>query len=519
MAHFNRTALYILLFGLVIVSCMIYWSPSRYTMNDWYFSWWKEVPKPEKPHIVFILADDLGFNDVGYHGSEIQTPNLDNLAQGGVRLENYYVQPICSPSRGQLLSGKYQIHTGLQHSFILAAQPRCLPTDIPTLPEKLREAGYATHMVGKWHLGFYKKECLPQNRGFDTFYGYHTGAEDYFTHVQNWTVYDKFFSGYDFWENEIPLRSVKDIYSVFLFSEQINKVIDQHNAKKPLFLYVPFQSVHKPLQVPDEYLKPYESIRDYNRKIYAGMTSCMDKAVGKIVDKLKEAGFWKDTILIFSTDNGGQVMAGGNNWPLRGWKISLWEGGVRAVGFIHSELLPQDVRGTISKQLMDISDWLPTLVHGVAGLSLDGLELDGFDMWDALRFSKESPRSELLHNIDPWPDEPLEFSRDITSAIRVGDWKLLTGSPGANDGEWVPPPDSGISVSPPSRLPGKNVWLFNITADPSEKVELSSQHPEVVDQLIEKLAMYYKSSVPSNFPNQTLSADPALHNDLWEPWQ
>ncbi|PIK53483.1 putative arylsulfatase J [Apostichopus japonicus] len=477
----------------------------------------------QPPNIVFVLADDLGYNDVSYHGSEIQTPNLDKLAIEGVRLENYYVQQVCSPTRSQLLSGRYQIHTGLQHSYIGVAQPNCLPTEIPILPQWLKNVGYATHMVGKWHLGFYKKACLPQNRGFDSFFGYHSGSEDYYTHFRG--GYGVSFDdrdhwlGYDFWDNDVPFWSAISNYSVFVFNDRVNQVIDKHNKSKPLFLYLPFQSVHSPLQVPKQYQEPYKNITNNNRRIYAGMTSCMDEAIGNVVEKLKTADLWNNTVFVFSTDNGGQILEGGNNWPLRGWKASYWEGGLRGVGFVHSDLLPSDVRGTINKQLIHVSDWLPTLVNGVAGYPLNYTNLDGFNMWDIINSNKTSPRKELLHNIDPWPYQPKDFNTNMTSAIRVGDWKLLTGTPGANNGQWIAPPGSGITPHLPLTIPGQNVWLFNITADPYEEMELSEKYPTVVKTLLAKLDTYYKDSVPVRYPDDSDQANPALHNGTWAPWE
>nr|XP_006816647.1 PREDICTED: arylsulfatase B-like [Saccoglossus kowalevskii] len=332
-----------------------------------------------RPNILLIVADDYGWHDVGYHGSVIETPNLDKLASDGVKLENYYVQPICTPTRSQLMSGRYQIHTGLQHGVIKPAVPNSLPLDEVTLAEKLKESGYATHMVGKWHLGFYKEACLPTRRGFDSFFGYYTGAEDYFTHIRE--------TGYDLRRNEEEVaKEYAGQYSAFVFTKKIQNIIRQHNTDKPLFMYLPFQSVHAPLQVPSQYSDKYkEKISDSNRRQLAGMVTCMDEGIGNITATLKESSLWNNTLIIFSTDNGGQVYTGGNNWPFRGWKASLWEGGVHGVGFVHSPLIQDEFRGTVHKGLIHVSDWFPTLVN-LAGGVLNGTKpLDGFDQWEAIR--------------------------------------------------------------------------------------------------------------------------------------
>ncbi|KAK7478759.1 hypothetical protein BaRGS_00029970 [Batillaria attramentaria] len=348
----------------------------------------------DRPHIVFVLADDLGFNDVGFHGSEIYTPKLDSLAGGGVRLANYYVQPICSPTRSQLLSGRYQIHTGLQHEIIWPTQPNGLPLDSPTLADKLREAGYTTHAIGKWHLGFYKEDYLPTRRGFDSFFGYLGGAEDYYTHFScdgvhtaNSHVKDSDdipeVCGYDLRDGEVPVKTATGKYSTQMFTERAIKLIKDNDNTNPMFLYLAYQAVHSPLEVPDKYTWNNYNIQDPDRKTYAAMVSCMDEGVGNLTQALQDAGMWNNTIFIFSTDNGGQIFAGGNNWPLRGWKHSLWEGGVRGVGFVNSPLLPNP--GTVTHQLIHISDWFPTLV-GLAGVTVNGTKpLDGFDQWKTIR--------------------------------------------------------------------------------------------------------------------------------------
>ncbi|OCT86357.1 arylsulfatase I [Xenopus laevis] len=478
------------------------------------------------PHIIFILTDDQGFHDVGYHGSDIRTPTLDRLAAEGVKLENYYIQPICTPSRSQLITGRYQIHTGLQHSIIRPRQPNCLPLHQVTLPQKMQEAGYSTHMVGKWHLGFYKKECLPTRRGFDTFLGSLTGNVDYYS-------YDNCdgpgVCGFDLHEGENVAWDQAGKYSTLLYAQRVNQILASHNPQQPIFIYVAFQAVHTPLQSPREYIYPYRGMGNVARRKYAAMVTCMDAAVKNITKALKKYGYYANSVIVFSSDNGGQTFSGGSNWPLRGRKGTYWEGGVRGLGFVHSPLIKKKRR--TSRALMHITDWYPTLVK-LAGGNISNTEgLDGYDVWGAISEGKESPRTEVLHNIDPLYNLAKSGSIEegqgiwntaVQASIRVKDFKLLTGDPGYSD--WIPPqtltnfPGSWWNLERHTDGTRKSLWLFNITADPFERHELSSSKPEVVKELLVRLAHYNRTAIPVRYPAEDPRGNPELNGGAWGPW-
>ncbi|XP_050413813.2 arylsulfatase J isoform X1 [Patella vulgata] len=494
---------------------------------------------PSQPHILLIVADDYGWNDIGYHGSEIKTPTLDGLAKEGVKLENYYVQPICSPTRSQLLTGRYQIHTGLQHSIIWWSQDSGLPSDSPTIAEKLKHVGYKTHAVGKWHLGFARVKYLPTSKGFDTFYGFWGGSESYSGHIScddlHWShVNHSRVCGLDLRDNLAIDRSQHGHYSTHLFTEKAIDIVHKHDKTKPLFLYLPYQAPHAPMEVPKKYEDMYSNIKDVNRRIYAGMVTCMDEGIRNVTHAFKQAGLWDNTILVFTTDNGGSVKNHGSNWPLRGGKGTLFEGGVRGAAFVHGNRLAK--KGYVNHELMHVSDWYLTFVN-LANGNLEGTKpLDGFNLWNTISHGAKSPRTELLHNIDPlqvWGKRAFAdtFDNRVSAAIRAGDWKLLTGQyEGLPESkEWGKRPEGqghgivGRSSGQTNKVVRassvqKSIMLYNIRDDPEERHDVSAQHPTVVRDLLDRLKYYNQTMVPVHYPPGDVKALPNLHGGVWTHW-
>ncbi len=429
---------------------------------------------PSRPHVVFMLADDLGRADCGFMGGKvIQTPHLDKLARAGAILDQFYVQPVCSPTRAALMTGRYPMRHGLQVGVVRPWAQYGLPLEERTLPQALKEGGYETAIVGKWHLGTYQPGYLPLQRGFDHQYGHYNGAIDYFTHERD--------GGFDWHRDDQENRD--EGYSTHLIAKESVRLIQQRDKAKPLFLYVPFNAVHGPYQVPDDYLKPYAQLKG-NRQKYAGMLAAMDEAVGKIAAAIDEAGMRQDTLFIFSSDNGGpspgQIT---DNGPLRAGKGTLYEGGTRVVAFATWE--GKIAAGSRVKALLHMVDWYPTLLN-LAGVSLEQkLPLDGRDAWPAITEGAASPHDAILLNTTP-----------NNGAIRMGDWKLVVGGN-------VPESEDGPASSAKKKGKGKKkaasspaLELFNLADDPNEKSNLAKAHPEKVAELRAKLDALAAQAVP-----------------------
>jgi len=410
-----------------------------------------------RPNIVFILADDLGRADVGFNGGkEIKTPNLDKLAAGGARLDQFYVQPVCSPTRAALMTGRYPMRHGLQTGVVRPWAQYGLPLDERTLPQALKEAGYATAITGKWHLGHFERAYLPTARGFDHQYGHYNGAIDYYSHDRD--------GGHD-WHRD-DRASYDEGYSTHLLADDAVKFINSNagsNAdRKPFFLYVPFNAVHAPHQTPEKYKEAY-ALMPEPRRTYAGMLAAMDEAVGRIVAALDEKGLRRDTIIIFSSDNGGPAPGRvTDNGPFRAGKATLYEGGVRVAACVAWEgrIKP----GTVVNQPLHAVDWYPTLLALTGASRTQKLPLDGRDAWGAIAEGKASPHAEILLNATP-----------NTGAIRVGDWKLvLNGKIDASENDGARSPgEAGRAL----------VELFNLADDPYEKKNLAESNPDKVKEL------------------------------------
>jgi arylsulfatase A-like enzyme len=402
-----------------------------------------------RPNIVYIVADDLGWKDVGLHGSDIATPNIDKLARDGARLEQFYAQSMCTPTRAALMTGRYPFRYGLQTAVILSGHTYGLPTDERLLPQALKEAGYETAIIGKWHLGHADRKYWPRQRGFDHQYGPLIGEIDYFTHKQSGVL--------DWYRDNQPVDEPG--YSTTLIGNDAVKLIERQDVKVPLYLYLTFNAPHTPYQAPQAYLNRYKHIADPSRRAYAAMVTAMDEQIGRVVAALDKKGMRDDTLIVFQSDNGGTsnpMFAGEgdvskikipvDNGPYRDGKGSLYEGGTRVVAVAN---WPGHIKPGTADAMIHVVDMYPTLAS-LAGAPLDkGKPLDGLDVWKAISDGAPSPRTEIVYNIEP-----------LRAGIRDGDWKLIWRTP----------------------LP-ESVELYNIAQDPYEKSNVAAANPDKVAAL------------------------------------
>ncbi|XP_055333769.1 arylsulfatase B-like isoform X2 [Paramacrobiotus metropolitanus] len=441
---------------------------------------------------------------------------------------------MCSPSRAALMTGKYPIHTGMQHNVLYAAQPYGLGLEEKLLPQYLKEAGYRNHAIGKWHLGFFHKNYTPTYRGFDTHFGHWTGHIDYFNH----TAFEFGELGHDLHDGLNPTRNRSGHYITDIYTKKAEKVIFNHNTSEPMFLYLSHQAVHAgnaddPLQTTERYFARYPNIQNRDRRIFAGMVGALDESVGRVYAALKERKMLDNSIIIFTTDNGGAT-AGydrnkASNWPLRGGKDTLFEGGVRATAFLWSPLLLQIPR--VSTQMMHITDWLPTLLYA-AGIHKYIPGIDGFNMWPTLSHNFPSPRSEILLNIDRQRGLyglRVRNYKLIKGSTFAGLWDRWYGSKGTFDADTdndvkihsariicQPPTDPSVTQS---CRPSSGPCLFDLDEDPCEYRNIAAEQPAVLQRMMKRLAEYNETVVrPRNRPMDQ-QARPRFHGGVWTTWR
>jgi arylsulfatase A-like enzyme len=420
------------------------------------------------PHIVYILANDLGWKDVGFHGGAAATPRLDTLAASGARLERFYTLPNSTPTSAAIMTGRYPMRYGMQMLSILPWSTYGLPLDERLLPQALKMQGYRTAAFGQWQLGHASRDLLPTHRGFDYFYGSNGALRDHFEKTDR--------TGKRDWHRGEKLIRERG-YATTLIAHDAAAFISEHDAARPLFMYVSLPAPATPLQAPRQYLSRYDDVEDLQRRAYYAMVSAMDSAIGTIVDALTEKGMVDNTLLVFHSDNGGAVKnkfpSGdgdvsrrvSSNGPFRNGGGSLYEGGVRVVALA---VWPGHIEPGVVTERVHVTDMYPTLLN-LAGAPLDSQHqikpIDGVDAWEVIAQGKLGKRDEILINVD-----------EFRGALMDGNWKLI------------------VYATLPSR-----VELYNVADDPSEENNLAEREPERVQKLLTRLNDYAWEMAPSMY--------------------
>lgn len=410
---------------------------------------WAQPIASAKPNILVIVGDDMGYADIGIHGcKDIPTPHIDSLAKNGVHCTNGYVSgPYCSPTRAGLMTGRYQTRFG--HEFNPGPTPDPtvgLPLSETTFAQRMKDAGYVTGMVGKWHLG-QERQFHPLSRGFQEFYGFLGGARSYFPIAGGPTANQAMLRGFD----PVPENQP---YTTDTFAREATAFIDRH-AKEPWFLYLTFNAVHTPMHATDKYLARFQNVADPQRRIYCGMMSAMDDAIGAVLKKLDDSRLTDNTLIFFVSDNGGPAANSSGNGPLRGYKAQTWEGGIRVPYLVQWKgTLPA---GKAYDQPVIQLDFQPTAL-AAAGAEAKDANFDGVNLLPYLQNKVTAPPHETLY----WRFGP-------QMAIRHGNYKLVKAT-----GNEKPE-------------------LYDLAADIGEKNDLSTAKAEVFKDLTARYDAWNKT--------------------------
>ena len=429
----------------------------------------------DSPNVIVIVADDLGWADVGYHGEEaIQTPAIDRLAREGVQLDRFYATPICSPTRAALMTGRDPMRLGVAYGVIMPWHPNGVHPAERFMPESFQAAGYQTAMVGKWHLGHAQMTYHPNQRGFDHFYGHLHTEVGYFPPFSNQ-------GGRDFQKNGESID--EEGYETELLGREASRWIRDRDPNKPFFLYLPFLAPHTPLDAPPEIQARYADLEDDRqparshqtdqsrllsrlllrpsaRPMYAAVVDAMDQAIDQVLKTLDQEGLAENTIVLFLSDNGGAAYAtgGADNVPLRGGKGVTFEGGIRVVSVLR---YPAKLEaGGQFDSIMSVMDVYPTLA-AAAGVAVDApFELDGRNLWPAIEAADGVERKDYLFFAS---ETPIRGSFSLTAFN--DEWKLVQEI------------RQGLLSADVTN------YLFRIQDDPYEYENLAEANPEVVARM------------------------------------
>ena len=419
------------------------------------------LPVPPMPNILIIVADDLGYADVGFNGGKtIATPNLDRLAATGINLTDFRACPMCSPTRAGLLTGRWPSRFGMMRAVVPPWSSYGLPSGERTLPELLAPAGYQQRgIIGKWHLGQARREFLPLNHGFNYFYGHYNGAIDYFTHERD---------GERDWHRGDQVVK-ENGYSTDLLSADAARFVRESPYDRPWFLYLPFNAPHSPFQAKAEDLQKYSQIKQPDRRAYAAMLDCLDQAIGRVLAALEARSDATNTMVLFMSDNGGIPRVGSSNQPWRGQKLTVYEGGTRVCAVVR---WPAGglVGGRKFGGRIGYIDVLPTVL-AAAGLKPPE-NSDGLDFLPALRGEAKLPNRSWFSY--------LHQSEDAHASVHEGKWKLVV--------------HGDAFTEKPATAPV--LELYDLDRDPAEQTDLKKEHPEVVARLHAQLREFGKLHKP-----------------------